>query len=198
MSVTTTRRRRWRWPWILLGGSIAMAPLSCTGGDDPVGVDLPDTTPFRTTLVEVITTTTTAPTTSAAPSGTAAPGSTAPSGPGGTYSVVAGDYWIGIANKVGVTLEALLAANNATPESFLAPGQQIRVPPGGTVAPATTAPAPASSTPTGATGRTYTVVEGDYWIGIAQKLNVALDALLAANGATTESFLAPGQTLNVP
>jgi len=41
-------------------------------------------------------------------------------------------------------------------------------------------------------------VAGDYLIGIAQKLNVALDALLAANGATTDTFLSPGQTLNVP
>jgi LysM repeat protein len=65
------------------------------------------------------------------------------------------------------------------------------------VAPETSAP-PASSSPGSASGATYTVVAGDYWIGIAQKLNVALDALLAANGATTSSFLAPGQILNVP
>jgi LysM repeat protein len=187
---------RARWPWLLVGGLFALAPLACTASDDLVGVDLPDTTPFRTTLVEIITTTT-APPTTVPSTGSVAPGSTLAPGEGGLYTIVAGDYWIGIAQKVGVTLEALLAANAATTETLLLPGRQVIVPPGGTVAPETSAP-PASSSPVSATGGTYTVVAGDYWIGIAQKLNVALDALLAANGATTDTFLSPGQTLNVP
>jgi LysM repeat protein len=186
---------RARWPWLLIGGLVALVPLACTASDDLVGVDLPDTTPFRTTLVEIITTTTAAPTTAPA-TGSLAPGSTLATGPGGMYTIVAGDYWIGIAQKVGVTLEALLAANAATTETLLLPGVQLVVPPGGTVAPETSAP-PASP-PASSSGATYTVVAGDYWIGIAQKLNVSLEALLAANGATTSSFLTPGQTLNVP
>jgi LysM repeat protein len=190
---------RTRWPWLLVGSILAVAPLACSAGDDTVGVDLPDTTPFRTTLVEVITTTTTAPTIAPAPTVSGVPGSTSVPGPGGTYTVVAGDYWIGIAGKVGVTLEALLAANAATPESFLTPGQVINVP-GGAATPSSSVPpgtAP-TSTPVSGAGGTYTVVAGDYWIGIADKLNVELAALLAANGATTDTFLLPGQTLNVP
>jgi LysM repeat protein len=180
-----------------VGGALACAPLACTGSGEPVGVDLPDTTPFRTTLVEIITTTT-APPTSPAPTVSGAPGSTLAPGEVGAYVVVAGDYWIGIADKLGVPMAALLAANNATTDSFLSPGQQLNVPPGATVTTTAAPTAAPTSSPASATGRTYTVVAGDYWIGIAQKLNVALDALLAANNATTSTFLLPGQTLNVP
>ncbi len=188
---------RARWPWLLIGGVLALAPLACTSAEDPVGIELPDTTPFRTTLVEVITTTTAAPTTAPAVTVSGAPGSSTPAGTEGTYTVVAGDYWIGIAGKLGVTLEALLAVNAATTESFLSPGQLLTVPAGATATSDPPGSSPASPPSTGA-GGTYTVVAGDYWIGIAQKLNVALDALLAANDATTDTFLSPGQTLNVP
>jgi LysM repeat protein len=41
-------------------------------------------------------------------------------------------------------------------------------------------------------------VAGDYWIAIAQKLNVSLNALLSANGATTDTVLIPGGYLKVP
>jgi LysM repeat protein len=187
---------RVRWPWLLIGGALAVVPLACTGSDDPVGIELPETTPFRTMLVEVITTTSGAPTT--APVATSAgSGSSTSVGPLGTYTVVAGDYWIGIADKLGVTLEALLAANAATTESFLSPGQALRVPAGATV---TSAPpeTPPVSPPASGAGGTYTVVAGDYWILIAEKLRVALDALLAANDATTDTFLTPGMTLAVP
>jgi LysM repeat protein len=42
--------------------------------------------------------------------------------------VEAGDAWVTIAEKLGVTLEALLAANNATAETLLIPGQELVVP----------------------------------------------------------------------
>jgi LysM repeat protein len=192
-----------RWPWLVGGVVLACTPMACTSGDDFGGINLPDTTPFRTTLVEVITTTTAPPTTvpaSTAPGQSLAPGSTAPAG---TYTVVAGDYWILIAEKVGLPLASLLAANAATTETFLTPGQVLRVPAGGI--PPTTAPAstiapestPASPPSTGP-GGTYTVVEGDYWIGIAQKLNITLEALLGANNATVETAIFPGDVLNLP
>jgi LysM repeat protein len=44
----------------------------------------------------------------------------------------------------------------------------------------------------------YEVQAGDYWYGIAKKLNVSLNALLQANNATTKTVLIPGKYLKVP
>ena len=78
-----------------------------------------------------------------------------------SYTVVAGDYWIGIASRAKVTLGELLAANNATSKTAIYPGGSVCLPNNAvvpapvptTVAPKpTTAPAPpvttAKATPT--------------------------------------------------
>jgi murein DD-endopeptidase MepM/ murein hydrolase activator NlpD len=44
------------------------------------------------------------------------------------YTVIAGDYWSGIAKKVGVTLTALLAANSATASRPIFPGTVLCLP----------------------------------------------------------------------
>ena len=59
----------------------------------------------------------------AAPTPTLAPGT-----PPGSYQIVAGDYWIGIAKKLNVSLNALLQANNATSKTVLIPGKYLKVP----------------------------------------------------------------------
>lgn len=61
-------------------------------------------------------------------------------------------------------------------------------------------PADATPVPAGATctAGTYTVVKGDGWYLIASKLKVTMNALLAANGATTSTPLYPGMVLCVP
>jgi LysM repeat protein len=55
---------------------------------------------------------------------------TAKGAPTGTtkYKVLAGEGWIPIANKFGITLDSLLKANSATTATVLQPGQQINVP----------------------------------------------------------------------
>jgi len=65
------------------------------------------------------------------------------------YTVVAGDTLSGIARRLGVTLDALLAVNGMTASSLIVPGQQLAVPQGGQV-PGTNAPgtnAPATNAP---------------------------------------------------
>ena len=126
------------------------------------------------------------------------------------YEVVAGDYWYGIAKKLNVDVNALWAANNADSDTFLSPGQRLAVPqPGDTAADGLAAggrrrrghPDPGrvhSTLAPGSTPGSYQIVAGDYWIGIAQKLNVSLNALLAANDATTDTVLIPGGYLKVP
>lgn len=130
-----------------------------------------------------------------------------------TYTIVAGDYLIGIAGKLKVTLGALLAANNFTVDSLILPGQRIVVPAGGVV-PLATATRVAGATP-GANGAatkspttpaaesnagatTYTVVAGDYLIGIARMHQVSFASLLAANSFTAASFIYPGSKVSIP
>jgi murein DD-endopeptidase MepM/ murein hydrolase activator NlpD len=48
------------------------------------------------------------------------------------------------------------------------------------------------------TGATYTVVSGDSWSRIAQRLGVGMTALLAANGATIATVIVPGRILCLP
>jgi LysM repeat protein len=103
----------------------------------------------------------------------------------GTYVVQPGDYLYGIAQRQGVSVEALLAANGLTLGSVIHPGQRLVVPGGRT---AVSAPS----------GRTYTVRSGDYLIGIARRLGVPTRSLLAANGLTLGSVIHPGQKLRVP
>lgn len=47
-------------------------------------------------------------------------------------------------------------------------------------------------------GTTYVVQAGDSWYRIAANNGVSLDALLAANGATVETTILPGQTIVIP
>jgi hypothetical protein len=61
-----------------------------------------------------------------------------------SYTVVAGDYWIKIASKVGVTTGALYEANSATAATPLYPGMQVCLPADAT--PPTTAPPPTTTT----------------------------------------------------
>ncbi len=122
----------------------------------------------------------------AIPAGTAS-GPAAQSG-GTTYTVKPGDWLSRIAARHGVTLSALLAANNLTATSLIQPGQQLTIP-GGTASPAAATPAGAS---------TYTVKPGDWLSRIAARHGVTLSALLAANNLTATSLIQPGQQLTIP
>jgi LysM repeat protein len=61
---------------------------------------------------------------------------------GARYEVVAGDYWIRLADAAGVSLRELLAVNGASVDSSLIPGRSICLPPGAATpaAPPTAAP----------------------------------------------------------
>ncbi len=64
-------------------------------------------------------------------------------GTGGTYTVKAGDSLSAIANRHGIKLGALLAANNMTVNSLITPGMTLNLPAG---AQASASPPPAAST----------------------------------------------------
>ena len=89
---------------------------------------------------------------------TAAAGSSAGAG-GTTYTVQRGDWLSRIASRHGVTLSALLAANDLTVNSLIMPGQRLVIP-----RPAGASGGGSSGAP-GAT--TYTVKPGDWLSRIA-------------------------------
>ena len=152
----------------------------------------------------------------AAPTATQAAATKAPPAGGKptTYAIRSGDTLLVIANRFNVTLDALLAANNLSVRSVLRIGQQLVIPASGapiqpistpsptplppaaaptaTQAPATKAP-PASGKAT-----TYTIQSGDSLMAIANRFNITLDALLAANKLSVKSVLRIGQQLVIP
>lgn len=127
------------------------------------------------------------------------------------YTVQAGDFPLGVAEKFGVSLDDLVAYNEwASAAQFPFPGEVIKIPPGGTVQ-GSSAPVPdgvetvtggdaeGGSEPVGDTIPTsgdncqagsYTIQEGDNSrIKVAEKFDVTVEALDAAN-AQTEGYSA--------
>ncbi|BCV21414.1 SafA/ExsA family spore coat assembly protein [Moorella sp. Hama-1] len=111
--------------------------------------------------------------------------------PGGfLYAVQSGDTMYFIAQRFGVSLEALIAANpQVTNPNLIYPGQVLCVP--------KTAPPPPPVPCPG--GFHYTVQPGDTMYTIAQKFNVSLAALMAANPQVKDpSLIYPGQVICIP
>ena len=121
---------------------------------------------------------------------------------GKTYVVQAGDFPIGIAKKLGVSLDALLAANGMTASNFsIHPGQKLNIPAGatGTTTPDhTTTTKPGAPTTVPGSAGVYTVQAGDSWFAIAKRLGVDANAMAALNGMTINTAIHPGEKLKVP
>ena len=185
------------------GGALAILAACSTGGGESSGsTTTVATTAFSTIPIQ----TTTAPQTAPGQSGSGTDGGGSASG-GPTYTVVSGDYFLGIAKKLGVPLQTLLDANGMTTDSLLTPGQKLKVPSAnatssttaaGGASGATTSAGPTTTTTLPGAGGTYTVQPNDYWAGIAQKLGVKVDDLMAFNDATARTVIHPGDKLKLP
>jgi LysM repeat protein len=128
---------------------------------------------------------------------TPVPGVYPSTGTATTYTVQWGDWLRKIAEKNGVTVEAIIAANPGINPNVIYPGQVLKIPaPSGSVVTPSTGlitPAVPSGGPT-----TYTVQQGEWFYQIARKFGVSVAQLQAANPGVNPNFLYPGQVLNIP
>ena len=133
------------------------------------------------------------------------------------YTVVFGDYWYGLVERFGVSIDDLLNVNEWTDiNKFPNPGDVILIPPGGRslaaveaaatdtaaeadtgdeAAPTETIPDAGDNCPTG----TYTIVADDFDGKVAGKFDVTVEALNAANVNTAGySAFFPGLEIVIP
>lgn len=104
-------------------------------------------------------------------------------GTGNTYTVRSGDSLWSIANKYGITVDALKSANGLT-NNLLSVGQVLTIP-GGVNQPET------------GDYQVYTVVSGDTLYSIANRYNTTVDQLISYNNLSTTS-LTVGQQILIP
>lgn len=109
------------------------------------------------------------------------------------YTVQWGDWIRKIAEKHGVSVEALLAANPGIHPDRIYPGQVLNIP-----APSGALPTPSSGTAPVGIPNTYTVQQGEWFYQIARKFNITVAQLQAANPRVNPNFLYPGQVLRIP
>lgn len=94
------------------------------------------------------------------------------------YTVRAGDSFWSIGQKLGVSAEALEAANPGISADTLRVGQVLRLPSGGS--------------------HPYTIVQGDTLWAIAKRFGTSVDALETANPGIVATHLETGQIITIP
>lgn len=117
-----------------------------------------------------------------------------------TYTIVRGDTLSGIARDHGISVRALVEANNLTAASVIRPGQELRIPGAESSSAGTTVAGASSQSDIGATvhaDTSYTVKAGDSLSRIAKRHGVSVSALKAANGLTGD-MIRIGQVLLIP
>lgn len=103
------------------------------------------------------------------------------------HIVQSGEYLGLIAQRYGVSVQAIAAANNITNTSRIYAGQRLVIP-GVVVTPPPTVPA----------SRVHIVASGENLFRIAQRYGVTVEAIAAANGITNINRVYVGQRLVIP
>jgi LysM repeat protein len=104
-----------------------------------------------------------------------------------THAIGSGDTLLGIAQRYGTTVEAIIEANDLADPNLILIGQALIIP----VA-TQTADTPAVKT------ITHTIERGDTMLGIAQRYGTTVDAIVGANDLANPDLIFPGQILIIP
>lgn len=147
----------------------------------------------------------------------AGPGSPTPQPGYQTYTVPpTGEPFFAIAVKLGVSQEALAAANGMQPPYATYPGQVLKIPVVGTTTTGATTASGGGASPRGAgtttasppdplrspaisqQARTHTVLPGESIVSVALKYGTSIEALAAVNGLQPPYPVTPGQVLRLP
>lgn len=177
--------RRMPWLWVsALCITVALLTGGCTR-------EKPMATPTPTVQAEAEL---------AAPSATPSPVST-PEGPKvAYYTVQAGDTVWGIAQRFGITPQALVDANSLSEPDRLQPGQELVIPAGEEATPGEVPTGePASAETEGSErARVHVVSAGDSLWDIAVQYGTTVNEIAKLNELDPEAVLALGQELLIP
>ncbi len=99
------------------------------------------------------------------------------------YTVLSGDSLFLIAQKFGITVDALKSSNNLSSDNLSA-GRQLTI--------------PAVKSNSSSTSNRYLVQAGDSIFLIAQRYGVSVAALRAANNLSSAAAIYPNQSLTIP
>jgi LysM repeat protein len=196
--ILSYRRRRERMVPLLLGVlailllavGIVLIVLWITGGGMPSLPFLSTHTPTPT-----MTFTPRPPTLTPTITNTLPPSETpTPEGPR-TYTVEVGDSLTSIAEEFGIDLLVLMAANDITDPNAIFVGQELTIPPPGTVL---ATPTSLPATLVAGTRIEYIVQPGDTLETIASRFNSTAEAIADANDIEVTDTIGVGQRLLVP
>ncbi len=162
-SVTLSNEQAQPIPATLMNGSITVLPVP---GPTPTPSPSPTSPPGPT------------PTPAPTPVPTPVPGG------GFYYTVQWGDTLYGIARRFGVTVAAIVQANNIANPNYIRVGQVLWIP----------GQAPPPPPPT----TTYVVQAGDNLYRISLKFGVTVNAIVAANNIINPWYIYVGQVLTIP
>lgn len=157
-----------------------------TSTPTPTPTPPPTPTPTSTPTSTPTITPTTTPTITSTPTPTRTPSPTPI-----IYSVIRGDTLSSIADRYGVTIEAILEANNLSASTILSIGQKLIIPSPGSIG--GILPEMARISESGVI--TYVVQRGDNLYFIATLFGTTVEALMLANGITDPALIQLGQEL---
>jgi len=188
---------RWlRWPATVLLAALILAGIGALAAYHPWG-EWPGM-PTKAVQWTAPPTSTNTPTYTPSPTATytptPSPTSTSTPTPTPVIHVVApGEVPLAIAEHYGISVEALLAANNLSPSDVIRVGQELVIP--------QDTPQPGMITTQAVQGRgviTHTVQAGEVLLSIAQKYGVSVESIMAANDIDDPELIRVGQVLRVP
>lgn len=114
------------------------------------------------------------------------------------YTVQAGDNLFTIANRYGVSVQALAQANNITNPNVLEVGQVLIIPPASTTSAQPEGTATPSPVPATGQTRSHLVIDGESLYQIAARFNTTVVAIAQLNNITDFNLISVGQRLVIP